>query len=119
MSSDVTEVKYAPMAPQTHVHYRLEVKSVPFSVYSAKRFPGLAESTNISRIVAEQGCRVRIRRDVRMRRRDVKSSKDGDDWDDEPAPAYAQAHQQPHSHRAQNPAALLNHLHNRGRSRRV
>ena len=95
MSSDVAEVKYAPMAPQTHVQYRLEVKSVPFSVYSAKRFPGLAESTNISRIVAEQGCRVRIRRDVRMRRRDVKSIKDGDDWDDEPAPAYAQAHQQP------------------------
>lgn len=94
-SSEVAEIKYTPMAPQTHVHYRLEVKSMPFSVYSAKRFPGLSESTNISRIIAEQGCRVRIRRDVRMRRQDVKSSKGGDGWDDEPAPAYAQAPQQP------------------------
>ncbi|KAJ5491191.1 Developmental and secondary metabolism regulator veA [Penicillium diatomitis] len=40
-----------------------------FTVYSAKKFPGLATSTSLSRIIAEQGCRVRIRRDVRMRRR--------------------------------------------------
>lgn len=93
-SSEIAEVKHAPMAPQAHVHYRLEVKSMPFNVYSAKKFPGLAESTNISRIVAEQGCRVRIRRDVRMRRRDIKSSKGGDDWEDEPAPAYVQSLQQ-------------------------
>ena len=59
------------------VHFRLEVKSEPFTVYSAKRFPGLAESTNLSRVVAEQGCRVRIRRDVRMRRREPKATKDG------------------------------------------
>lgn len=49
-----------------------EVKSQPFIVYSAKKFPGLAESTPLSRTVAEQGCRVRIRRDVRMRRRETK-----------------------------------------------
>lgn len=101
-SSEAAEVKHAPMEPQNHVHYRLEVKSVPFSVFSAKRFPGLSESTNISRIVAEQGCRVRIRRDVRMRRRDVKSSKGSDDWDDEPAPAYAQTPQQPARPRSSN-----------------
>lgn len=62
-----------------HVSHRLEVKSAPFSVYSAKKFPGLTESTALSRMVAEQGCRVRIRRDVRMRRRDNKTK---DDWDD-------------------------------------
>lgn len=100
--SEVAEVKHAPMAPQAHVYYRLEVKSVPFSVYSAKKFPGLAESTDISRIVAEQGCRVRIRRDVRMRRRDIKSSKGGDDWENEPAPAYAQALQHPPRPRSSN-----------------
>ena len=44
--------------------WRMEVKSDLFTVYSAKKFPGLAESTNLSRTVAEQGCRVRIRRDV-------------------------------------------------------
>ncbi|KAL9124752.1 MAG: hypothetical protein Q9217_005948 [Psora testacea] len=59
-----------PTGPRNFVHFRLEVKSGPFSVFSAKKFPGLAESTTMSRLVNEQGCRVRIRRDVRMRRRD-------------------------------------------------
>ena len=59
-----------PNVPRNFVHFRLEVKSGPFSVYSAKKFPGLSESTAMSRLVNEQGCRVRIRRDVRMRRRD-------------------------------------------------
>ena len=58
------------MAARGHVHFRLEVKSEPFPVYSAKKFPGLGESTNLSRTVADQGCRVRIRREVRLRRRD-------------------------------------------------
>ncbi|KAF2146116.1 uncharacterized protein K452DRAFT_305098 [Aplosporella prunicola CBS 121167] len=66
-------------AVDAHVSHRLEVKSAPFSVYSAKKFPGLTESTALSRMVAEQGCRVRIRRDVRMRRRDNKTK---DEWDD-------------------------------------
>ena len=61
------------MAPRAHVHFRLEVKSVPFFVFSAKKFPGLSESTMLSRQVAEQGCRVRIRRDIRVRRRDNKA----------------------------------------------
>ncbi|EHL03057.1 hypothetical protein M7I_1031 [Glarea lozoyensis 74030] len=56
--------------PAHSFHWRLTVKSQPFTVFSAKKFPGLAESTTLSRTVAEQGCRVRIRRDVRMRRRD-------------------------------------------------
>ncbi|KAL2351268.1 velvet factor-domain-containing protein [Cryomyces antarcticus] len=60
---------------EAHVTYRLGVKSQPFTVFSAKKFPGLEESTALSRIVAEQGCRVRIRRDVRMRRRDTKHPK--------------------------------------------
>ncbi|KAL1894543.1 hypothetical protein Sste5346_005778 [Sporothrix stenoceras] len=54
--------------------WRMEVKSNDFMVFSAKKFPGLTESTALSRTVAEQGCRVRIRRDVRMRRREGKSS---------------------------------------------
>ena len=59
-----------PEADRPQVHFRLEVKSEAFSVFSAKKFPGLAESTNLSRTVAEQGCRVRIRREVRLRRRE-------------------------------------------------
>lgn len=61
---------------QAHVHGRCEVKSKIFDVFSAKKFPGLAESTHLSRMVADQGCRVRIRRDVRLRRRDSKHDKD-------------------------------------------
>lgn len=63
---------------EAHVTHRLEVRSLPFTVFSAKKFPGLASSTSLSRTVAEQGCRVRIRRDVRMRRRE-KPGKDGYD----------------------------------------
>ena len=81
-----------PMAPRAHVHFRLEVKSIPFAVYSAKKFPGLSESTPLSRTVAEQGCRVRIRRDVRMRRRD-KANDAYQEYEDDNS--YAQSEQYP------------------------
>jgi len=64
-----------PPKTQESMAWRLEVKSTPFQVYSAKKFPGLSESTEMSRIVADQGCRVRIRRDIRMRKRNT--GKDG------------------------------------------
>lgn len=73
-------------APQSSLNFRLDVKSVPFTVYSAKKFPGLATSTSLSRIIAEQGCRVRIRRDVRMRRR---GDKRPDDFDYDEERVYA------------------------------
>ncbi|KAJ5682286.1 hypothetical protein N7462_005451 [Penicillium macrosclerotiorum] len=78
-----------PGAPQAFLHFRLEVKSIPFTVYSAKKFPGLATSTSLSRIIAEQGCRVRIRRDVRMRRRGDKREEEYD-FDEERA-VYARS----------------------------
>ncbi|KAL9045524.1 MAG: hypothetical protein Q9214_001442 [Letrouitia sp. 1 TL-2023] len=83
--STTDKANVSPMAPSAHVHFRLEVRSIPFTVYSAKKFPGLAESTHLSRVVADQGCRVRIRRDVRMRRRDPKPGKGYDDYDDDVA----------------------------------
>ncbi|PHH84207.1 hypothetical protein CDD83_2311 [Cordyceps sp. RAO-2017] len=46
------------------VDWRMEIKTQPFNVYSAKKFPGLMESTQLSKTVADQGCRVRIRRDT-------------------------------------------------------
>ncbi|KAJ5561839.1 hypothetical protein N7535_003698 [Penicillium sp. DV-2018c] len=73
--------------PQAFLHFRLEVKSVPFTVFSAKKFPGLATSTSLSRIIAEQGCRVRIRRDVRMRRRGDKREEDYE-FDEDRAAAF-------------------------------
>jgi hypothetical protein len=66
---------------QTGMTNRMEVVSAPFQVFSAKKFPGLSESTELSRVVAEQGCRVRIRRDVRQRKRT--STKDEIDVDDD------------------------------------
>jgi hypothetical protein len=95
--------------PQTgvdaHVSHRLEVKSHPFVVFSAKKFPGLSESTALSRMVAEQGCRVRIRRDVRMRRRENKGGKEWDEYDEDAGyeqtrrtatpDAYSQQHAMP------------------------
>lgn len=75
----LTPTPTTPGAPNGHISFRLEVKSMPFPVFSAKKFPGLAESTSLSRVVADQGCRVRIRRDVRMRRRESKAP---DDWDE-------------------------------------
>ncbi|KAL9533463.1 Developmental and secondary metabolism regulator [Sphaerulina musiva] len=86
------------------VNHRLEVKSEPFQVFSAKKFPGLTESTALSRMVAEQGCRVRIRRDVRMRRRETKGgAKDWDDYEDETAGARARVSSTPE---AQYPGAM-------------
>ncbi|KAK0732641.1 velvet factor-domain-containing protein [Apiosordaria backusii] len=88
--------------------FRMEVKSQDFIVYSAKKFPGLAESTALSRMVAEQGCRVRIRRDVRMRRRDGKGTGDYDNAEDE----YARRP----SRRTATPAADARPDFNRNRS---
>ena len=63
-------------SPNASFDWRLEIKSQEFTVFSAKKFPGLTESTTLSKTVAEQGCRVRIRRDIRMRRRGEKPSTD-------------------------------------------
>ncbi|KAL3467639.1 velvet factor-domain-containing protein [Aspergillus heterothallicus] len=87
---DATEGAPAPLppvpgklsAPQQFLDFRLEVVTVPFTVWSAKKFPGLKTSTQLSRLIAEQGCRVRIRRDVRMRRRGDKRTDDYDYDDD-------------------------------------
>lgn len=65
--------------------FRTTVTTDVFDVFSAKRFPGLQESTALSRTVAEQGCRVRIRRDVRMRRRPAASKNKGDNGTPNPS----------------------------------
>ena len=61
------------------VFNRMDVVSTPFQVFSAKKFPGLNQSTDLSMLVADQGCRVRIRRDVRQRKRRQKSGPEGDE----------------------------------------
>ena len=71
---------------------RMEVQSSPFQVFSAKKFPGLSESTTISRHLADQGCRVRIRREIRQRKRagEEKPEDDGHSSRTSPTPSFAQ-----------------------------
>lgn len=64
--------KPRPPIRQEGVLNRMDVLSTPFQVFSAKKFPGLDQSTELSVLVADQGCRVRIRRDVRQRKRHQK-----------------------------------------------
>ncbi|RCH84006.1 Velvet complex subunit 2 [Rhizopus azygosporus] len=47
-----------------------QVFSDPFTVYSAKKFPGMTESTELSKIFAKQGLKIPIRNDVRARKTD-------------------------------------------------
>ncbi|KAI9301215.1 velvet factor, partial [Cunninghamella echinulata] len=42
-----------------------EIFSEPFTIYSAKKFPGLLESTPLSRAFAKQGVKISIRNDSR------------------------------------------------------
>ncbi|KAL4888763.1 velvet factor-domain-containing protein [Aspergillus ambiguus] len=91
-----------PSAPKSFLDFRLEVVSVPFTVFSAKKFPGLTTSTSLSRIIAEQGCRVRIRRDVRMRRRGEKRSDDYE-FDEERAYRSSPRYSTPDQYAAANP----------------
>lgn len=63
-------LEHASFPSAAHVTGRIEVKSKIFTVYSAKKFPGLASSTELSKTLADQGCRVRIRRDVRQKKKE-------------------------------------------------
>ncbi|KAI8583456.1 hypothetical protein K450DRAFT_223765 [Umbelopsis ramanniana AG] len=51
------------------VHCLNSIDTDPFTVYPAKKFPGMEESTSLSRLFAEQGLKIRIRKDVRTRRK--------------------------------------------------
>ncbi|CAI2169579.1 18987_t:CDS:2 [Funneliformis geosporum] len=45
-----------------------EVYSGPFKVYTAKKFPGMTESTELSKAFAKQGIKIPIRKDTRYRK---------------------------------------------------
>lgn len=68
-------------APDPHKNMVMQtcLYSTPFQVFSAKKFPGLGNSTDLSKCIAEQGCRVRIRRDIRQRKSEAKPSKKTDE----------------------------------------
>lgn len=50
------------------VHPVAHCISQTFTVYSAKRFPGMTNSTELSKLCSEQGLKIRIRKDLRVRK---------------------------------------------------
>jgi len=58
--------------------------SQPFKVYSAKRFPGVVETTSLSKIFAKQGIKIPIRKDGKDgNQKRKKDESDDDDADDD------------------------------------
>ena len=51
----------------THTHVLADVFSDVFEVYSAKNFPGMTESTKLSKALARQGIKISIRKATRIR----------------------------------------------------
>lgn len=104
---DKLEDSRAVSSSNTHVTHRLEVKSAPLQVFSAKNFPGLLGGTALSRVVADQGCRVRIRRDVKTRRLNTTTcGKECDEYEDEPANQRAKMARESEAPYAYAPASL-------------
>ncbi|KAG8981317.1 hypothetical protein FRB93_008741 [Tulasnella sp. JGI-2019a] len=54
-----------------NVYHCKSIFSRPFYVFTAKKFPGMEESTSLSCSLAEQGIKIRIRKDIRVRKRPV------------------------------------------------
>ncbi|KAI8905389.1 velvet factor [Powellomyces hirtus] len=52
----------------TEIYHCTSICSDIFNVYPAKKFPGMEESTFLSRTFAEQGLKIRIRKELRMRK---------------------------------------------------
>ncbi|KAJ4463464.1 velvet factor-domain-containing protein [Lentinula lateritia] len=55
----------------SNVRHCRSIFSAPFYVYTAKKFPGMEESTPLSCSLADQGIKIRIRKDIRVRKRPV------------------------------------------------
>ena len=73
-----------PVRPCNEIRWRMEVNSAAFRVYSSvENWPGLRAGTALSMTLAEQGVRVRIRREVRIRAHDSKGNGDYDDFEQE------------------------------------
>ncbi|KAA6411057.1 MAG: hypothetical protein FRX48_05368 [Lasallia pustulata] len=63
------------------VIYIKSISSDPFTVYAAKNFPGMSESTFLSRSFGDQGVRLRIRKEPRtLLKRPATSSLNTDDY---------------------------------------
>ncbi|CCM04097.1 uncharacterized protein FIBRA_06256 [Fibroporia radiculosa] len=57
----------------SNVYHCKSIFSAPFYVYTAKKFPGMEESTPLSCSLADQGIKIRIRKDIRVRKRPIQA----------------------------------------------
>lgn len=87
--------KRRPLDAQHYMECRASIQTENFNVFSAKKFPGLSESTPLSKTLSDQGCRVRIRRDVRLRRPKQHLKDINTDMGDEPEFSREQASPSP------------------------
>ncbi|KAG1869353.1 velvet factor-domain-containing protein, partial [Suillus subalutaceus] len=80
------------------VRHCKSIYSAPFYVYTAKKFPGMEESTPLSCSLADQGIKIRIRKDIRVRKRpiaalaapiDTENNNNEEDENDTPVSAVA------------------------------
>lgn len=55
--------KYNRLSQGKDIPVLASVFSEPFQVFSAKKFPGVIESTDLSKAFAEQGIKIPIRKD--------------------------------------------------------
>ncbi|KAI6006182.1 velvet factor-domain-containing protein [Pisolithus orientalis] len=103
------------------VRHCKSIYSIPFYVYTAKKFPGMEESTPLSCSLADQGIKIRIRKDIRVRKRPIASLAapiDGDkieeNQDDEHGKAIAPANgpgKRPRHGTINNPMTLNTSVH--------
>jgi hypothetical protein len=70
--------------PRDEFSWRININSAMFTVSRAQEYPGLAESTPLSRVLIEQSVRLKMRRAVRMRRRLSKTEIDFEEIKFEP-----------------------------------
>ena len=77
--------KFAPMLACAY--------SRPFKVYSAKKFPGVIESTPLSKLFADQGIKIPIRKDADKKRRHHRSD-DEDYGEDKGSAEEEEEHQE-------------------------
>ncbi|KAI9597130.1 velvet factor [Syncephalis fuscata] len=61
----------------------MDVFSRPFTVYPPKKFPGMTESTAISKCLAKQGIKIPIRKELRTRRGTGDEASDDNGADDQ------------------------------------
>ncbi|CDH54602.1 related to velvet a protein [Lichtheimia corymbifera JMRC:FSU:9682] len=61
------------------VYHCRSIISDVFVVYSAKKFPGMEESTFLSRAFADQGLKIRIRKELRQRKKNSRRKEPEDD----------------------------------------